>query len=264
MNPLNIGSSPSPIPVGAPKSDAAATPGVHSSELKASALNAPVVSRGNLTPAHRSPAVRQFVEGIGEVVIRNLKDLGITQKAKVTGHISRWLAEEFCAVDDRYARKDRHGNVIRRLNGHRVPNEAAAARLLNERMMNRDFPEAVVVALHKSKVLGIASFMEYSNPQFSVLSGPNPMAKLKGWLGDLYVREAYRGKGVGSLLRQAVEQEAAKTTHEMHLFTADQQAFYSKRGWSVLRQEKAGEEPVTIMKKALDTDTTAFVVTTSP
>jgi hypothetical protein len=31
-----------------------------------------------------------------------------------------------------------------------------------------------------------------------------------------------------------------------------------------LRQEKAGEEPVTIMKKALDTDTTAFVVTTSP
>jgi len=79
------------------------------------------------------------------------------------------------------------------------------------------------------------------------------MTKLKGWLADLYVREAYRGKGVGSLLLNAVEQEAGKTANSIHLYTADQQSFYAKRGWTALRHDKAADEPVTIMKKELGT-----------
>jgi GNAT superfamily N-acetyltransferase len=68
------------------------------------------------------------------------------------------------------------------------------------------------------------------------------------WLGEVYVSEAHRGKGLGSLLTKAVITHAL--THrvdQLFLYTPDQQALYAKLGWRVVGTELVNGEEVSLM-----------------
>lgn len=202
--------------------------------------------------ASRSPSVRQFIEGVGMVHVVNLKDH--PDRAAVTKQAAVWLANEFCQVDDRYAKKNDAGELILK-DGHAQPDPKGVEKLLHERMDNPRFPEAALAAIsEQGKLLGTASFVEYDNPQFQAKTGHDPQAFLKVWLADLYVAQDQRGQGIGTVLLKAIEAVAGQAGHAgIHLYTEDQQAFYGNRGWGVLRQDSAGGEPVTIMSKPLGT-----------
>ena len=56
---------------------------------------------------------------------------------------------------------------------------------------------------------------------------------LSPWLGGVFVREKYRGKGVASRLCRVVEKKAWAMGHEtLHLFTLDQEPMYRHLGWT--------------------------------
>ena len=58
-------------------------------------------------------------------------------------------------------------------------------------------------------------------------------AHLSPWLGGVFVRRLYRGRGVASALSLAIEQHAWSLGHtEIYLFTPDQPRLYSRLGWS--------------------------------
>ncbi len=72
------------------------------------------------------------------------------------------------------------------------------------------------------------------------------------WLSNLYVPEALRGQGLGSVLvdkacRYAHEQGET----EIWLFTDNQQAFYQKRGWQPGGEARVSQSDVDIFVRRL-------------
>lgn len=56
---------------------------------------------------------------------------------------------------------------------------------------------------------------------------------LSPWLGGVFVRRPYRGRGIASALSSAIEQQAWLLGYgEIYLFTPDQQRLYARLGWS--------------------------------
>ncbi|MFE0017984.1 GNAT family N-acetyltransferase [Mesorhizobium sp. NPDC059054] len=72
------------------------------------------------------------------------------------------------------------------------------------------------------------------------------------WLAGLVVAEAYRGRGLGSALVEAVEKHARSVgSDELYLYTDSAEALYAKLGWVVVERMDIEGEALVLMKRKL-------------
>lgn len=75
---------------------------------------------------------------------------------------------------------------------------------------------------------------------------------LSPWIGGVYVRSDWRGKGLGKLMMSAAEVEARRLgLQALHLSATDAQAFYEKLGWQVIERRQCQGEDIAVMRKQL-------------
>lgn len=68
------------------------------------------------------------------------------------------------------------------------------------------------------------------------------------WLASLLVLPAYRGRGHGiALVARCVQEAHVLGVERLHLYTAGQQAFYSRLGWQVVDSVSFGKGAVDVM-----------------
>jgi GNAT superfamily N-acetyltransferase len=95
---------------------------------------------------------------------------------------------------------------------------------LRERLSGQGIPTAVI-ALARDVPIGTASLVRYDMAE---------RPQLSPWLADVYVTPAFRRQGVGSAVVQRIIAEArALDVETLYLYTADQQSFYARLGWSL-------------------------------
>lgn len=76
---------------------------------------------------------------------------------------------------------------------------------------------------------------------------------LTPWIGGAYVREDWRGKGVGEAMITAVENLAYNLGYdELYLSAAGAEGFYSGLGWQVFERVQAEGEDVAVMVRKLE------------
>ncbi len=116
--------------------------------------------------------------------------------------------------------------------------------LMTERATMDQLP-ITLVALSDGVLVGTGSIK---------LAEPGTKPGLSPWLAGMYVKEAYRGTGIGALLVQALEATAKDlgvTTLYLSVGTAER--FYTRLGWVVLeRVNSYGVKDVALMTKDLD------------
>ena len=79
---------------------------------------------------------------------------------------------------------------------------------------------------------------------------------LSPWLAGVYVKPAYRQRGVASSLVARVEAEAiALSVPCLYLYTPSEAPFYARRGWQTLEQTEYRGVAVTVMRKTMVTPT---------
>lgn len=108
---------------------------------------------------------------------------------------------------------------------HVLTNETIEIReaKLRQHMNKLELPLALV-AHSDGDVFGTAALREKELEGYEHLSP---------WLGGVFVRRAYRGRGIASALSSAIEQHAWSLGFtEIYLFTPDQQRLYSRLSWS--------------------------------
>ena len=125
-----------------------------------------------------------------------------------------------------------------------TPHLSVADRIagLQARARRGSIPTAFV-ALADAVVVGMACLVE---------SDVDTHRHLTPWLATVLVGPAYRGQGIGSALcRRATEEASALGLSTLYLFTFDQEAFYTRLGWSTLERTQLAGRPGTIMARAL-------------
>lgn len=71
------------------------------------------------------------------------------------------------------------------------------------------------------------------------------------WIGEILVRPAHRGRGLGSKLTCALSDYAFEHgASQLFLYTPDQQPLYARLGWREVCQETVNQECVSIMALA--------------
>ncbi len=101
----------------------------------------------------------------------------------------------------------------------------------------------VFVAIENGEPLGSTSL---------VVSDVSIRPELTPWLASVYVAEAHRNRGIGSLLVQRIMREAAAIGVEtLYLITPDKQNFYARLGWSAMAEYTYRGDWVTQMSVAL-------------
>jgi GNAT superfamily N-acetyltransferase len=116
--------------------------------------------------------------------------------------------------------------------------------LISERATTQRLP-ITVVALDGGALAGTGSIK---------LSEPGTKPGLSPWLAGMYVKEAYRGRGVGALLVRALEATAKQLDIDsLYLSVGTAEQFYRRLGWTVLeRVNSYGVKDVALMTKQLD------------
>ncbi|MBQ5948094.1 GNAT family N-acetyltransferase [Massilia sp. ST3] len=102
-----------------------------------------------------------------------------------------------------------------------------------------------VVALRDGELLGTGSIK---------LEEPGTKPGLSPWLAGMYIKEAYRGTGVGEQIVRALEAKAhALGVETMYLSVGSAVGFYTRLGWRVIeeRVDSFGVKEVTLMSKRL-------------
>lgn len=80
---------------------------------------------------------------------------------------------------------------------------------------------------------------------------------LSPWLAGVYVKPAYRCRGIASNLVARVEAEAARLhISRLYLYTPSEAAFYARRGWQTLEETEYRGVAVTVMDKVMAAVTT--------
>jgi predicted N-acetyltransferase YhbS len=98
------------------------------------------------------------------------------------------------------------------------------------------------VALEDGRLVGSVSLLEDD------LDG---WEDLTPWLASLYVIPERRGQGLGTrLVKRVIEEAAALCVPTLYLFTAGQQAFYERLGWSLLERARHHDSEVVILRRA--------------
>lgn len=85
------------------------------------------------------------------------------------------------------------------------------------------------------------------------LSEPGTKPGLSPWLAGMYVKEGFRGAGIGAMLVHALETQAAQLGVEtLYLSVGAAPGFYQRLGWRAIeRVTSYGVKEVTIMSKSL-------------
>jgi GNAT superfamily N-acetyltransferase len=115
--------------------------------------------------------------------------------------------------------------------------------LLVERAVTDKLPIAVV-ALCDGVLAGTGSIKLFE---------PGTRAGLSPWLAGMYVKDAYRGSGIGASIVRALEARASELgVTTMYLSVGAAEAFYLGLGWTVLeRVNSYGVKDVAVMTKSL-------------
>jgi GNAT superfamily N-acetyltransferase len=115
--------------------------------------------------------------------------------------------------------------------------------LLVERAVTDKLPIAVV-ALCDGVLAGTGSIKLFE---------PGTRAGLSPWLAGMYVKDAYRGSGIGASIVRALEARASELgVTTMYLSVGAAEAFYLGLGWTVLeRVNSYGVKDVAVMAKSL-------------
>jgi GNAT superfamily N-acetyltransferase len=127
--------------------------------------------------------------------------------------------------------------------------QATALMELRDHTHRRTIP-TTLVAVEGERLLGSASLVDEDLTEED-LPG---LAALTPWLASVFIVPDRRGQGAGSALVEAVT-ALAQTLNipRLYLFTAGQEAFYARLGWSVLKQvEHHGQSGVVMVKELLD------------
>lgn len=125
--------------------------------------------------------------------------------------------------------------------------QAQLHKVLHERQLHmrthltRDPLPKTFVAHADDKPIGSASLVRYPT---------DPAAKL--WLTNLYVRPAWRYKGIGdALLAQGETAARALEVSELWLCSYDTADYYLKRGWNWVKTAELRGCPVEVLQKGL-------------
>jgi GNAT superfamily N-acetyltransferase len=121
--------------------------------------------------------------------------------------------------------------------------EEQLERLLTERAVTDRLPIALV-ALSDGVLAGTGSIKLFE---------PGTKPGLSPWLAGMYVKEAYRGSGIGAAIVRALEARASELgVTTMYLSVGAAEAFYRGLGWKVLeRVNSYGVKEVAVMAKDL-------------
>jgi len=102
---------------------------------------------------------------------------------------------------------------------------------------------ATWLAFDDDELIGSVSALTVDAPEFSDVPGP--------WLASLFVRPAYRGKGIAQhLIAHASTQVAALGYTQWFLFTEHHQAYYEALGWQLHEHRLLHGQPVVILRQA--------------
>lgn len=109
-----------------------------------------------------------------------------------------------------------------------------------ESRLQTDTAPLSLVALEAKKLLGSVSITRDELPL-------HPDKRF--WVGDVIVAADQRGKGIGTLMMQAIVAHAAKIgIGDLYLYTPDQEQYYSKLGWRTIGRDPANGEDNVVMQ----------------
>jgi N-acetylglutamate synthase-like GNAT family acetyltransferase len=125
-----------------------------------------------------------------------------------------------------------------------IPTETVTSRIAKLKShCNRTTLPIAWVALVDGQVAGTAALRTHD-----LDSRPDLIA----WLGGVFVRAEFRGRGVATELCRHVEQKAYELgTRQLYLFTIDQQSLYTRLGWQVLHPTIWAGKSSVVMSKTL-------------
>ena len=108
----------------------------------------------------------------------------------------------------------------------------------------RDAIPTVFVATEGNELIGSAMLVD---------EDMTTRKDLSPWLGGVYVKPAYRGRGIGTALtKHAMEQAAKMGIPLLWLYTPTSRYMYERLGWDYVSEEGYLGENVTIMRLNLD------------
>lgn len=106
--------------------------------------------------------------------------------------------------------------------------------------LQQPLPQTWLVLSAQGEICGTVSLL---------LSDMTTNQDLSPWLANVFIAPEFRGQGIGKQVVQAVmAKAAARQVSPLYLFTEDQQQFYQRLGWQLLKQERYEGEWVSIMK----------------
>ncbi|HTV70295.1 MAG TPA: GNAT family N-acetyltransferase [Rhizobiaceae bacterium] len=80
----------------------------------------------------------------------------------------------------------------------------------------------------------------------------DPVHELTPWLAGLVVAPAFRRRGIGAQLVEAVEKHARRVgCSELYLYTDEVEPFYAKLGWETADRFTTNGEPSVLMTRTL-------------
>ena len=108
------------------------------------------------------------------------------------------------------------------------------------------FPWTIVALSDQDQLLGTASLKLWE-----LSDHPDK----EHWLGEVFVRREWRGRGVGTaLIRESIDYVRAAGVTDLYLYTPDQQSLYRRFGWVAIEQAQVNGESVAVMKLATTPD----------
>jgi GNAT superfamily N-acetyltransferase len=114
-----------------------------------------------------------------------------------------------------------------------------------------DWEQQVLHSINKDKIPTIYVAIDGNNPVGTAMLVNDDMIthpELSPWLGGVYVKKEYRGRGIGLLLSQHAMQEAARMgINQLWLYTTSARKLYEKLGWQYVTEEHYLDESATIM-----------------
>lgn len=127
------------------------------------------------------------------------------------------------------------------LHPDRTPQDVT--RLITERA-NKDKIPLALVAFAGDELIGTVCLK---------VNDMETKPELTPWLAGLYVKPSWRRQGVGSLLVNAIEQQAGELgVGRLYLYTPESEYFYAKRGWCVREKCHYHNVAVSVMEKAIE------------
>lgn len=118
-----------------------------------------------------------------------------------------------------------------------------------------DFIEDLKQSLADTAVPGTWVLMDENKPVGSASIVRHDMETnrhLSPWLANVFIKPEYRGKGLGRILINHVQEQARSIgVAEIYLFTENRSKLYKSLGWRTVKHEKYHQNDVEVMMMQL-------------